>query len=1046
MFSFTEAKSKISLWTRSAAPLNNVYLSYSCRCGLGKRKLAGGCCSAPYITCYDSADFRRVQYLYFCLTRYCCLYFFLLLLADWFYKKTSIFFETEFSRGFQTWRKIVKFLYILPKFEMESIMSRGIPSGILEEKAIQFKRAKEGNKPLKDEIPKPEDMYVSHTSKWNVLRKMSQKTVDLSKAAAGMGFVNKHMLTGNILAQPTTVLDIPVTKDKTLAMASDFIRKENLKTSAIHIGAIEIIIQSFASPESDLMGGFLLVDSLHTDTANAIRSIFVAPMRGGRPVRVVTFPNTLAPVSCDLNNRFKLICSLPNCDIVQGSQVAEVSVNVAGCATSIEKSHTPSQLYTEEFEKEGAVVVEYLGRQTYCAQPSNLPTEEKLRSLKFDFHVEQPSVLKLSNSCNAHFVKGESLKYSISGKEAENHAVHATVVSREGASVAPKQYDPILGRVLDPRNGNVAIPQTEQNLFALSLDDTSSVRGSLLDTKFAQTRVLLSKAMAGGDVLLDEYLYDVVNGQDFRATVAFLRTHVITGKIKVTATTNISDNSGCCLMLAINSGVRGKYSTDVYTICSQDSMTWNPGCKKNFSFTFNPNPCGDSWSAEMISRSRVRMTVICVSGWTLSPTTDVIAKLDWSIVNEKCEPTIYHLADCQNWLPLNRWMGKLIFPQGVTSEVRRMPLSIGGGAGATQAFLANMPNSWISMWRYFRGELHFEVTKMSSPYIKATVTFLIAFGNLSDAFGFYESFPHRIVQFAEVEEKCTLVFSQQEFVTAWSTQVNPRTTLEADGCPYLYAIIHDSTTGTISGDFNLGVKLVGIKDFCGIGSNPGIDGSRLLGAIAQGPVCAEASDVYSPCMIASTPPAPFSDVTAVTFDLINGKITPVGDDNWNTHIYNPPIMNVLRTAAWKSGTVHVQLNVRGAGVKRADWDGQVFVYLRQSMNPESYDARTFVISQPGSAMLNFSFDIIGPNSGFEFAESPWANQTTWYLECVATNPRQIQQFEVNMRFDPNFRVAGNILMPPFPLSTETPPLLKFRFRDIERSKRSVMVGYTATAA
>lgn len=71
---------------------------------------------------------------------------------------------------------------------------------------------------------------------------------------------------------------------------------ESKYANAMHVGAIEVIFNSYASPTSDIVGGMILVDTCHKSVANAVRSVFVTGLAGGKLIRVLMYPNTLVEI------------------------------------------------------------------------------------------------------------------------------------------------------------------------------------------------------------------------------------------------------------------------------------------------------------------------------------------------------------------------------------------------------------------------------------------------------------------------------------------------------------------------------------------------------------------------------------------------------------------------------------------------------------------------------------------------------------------------------------------------------------------------------
>nr|AQX36235.1 polyprotein [Bean rugose mosaic virus] len=917
---------------------------------------------------------------------------------------------------------------------MQTVLERGIPAQVLQEKAAQFKQARANDK-LTDVIPKANQMYQrERTGRFNFLNHLHKNAfTDLAKLAEGDLLEQRHMPVGALTPGENCVLDIPLVRNiaemanSSAEVFDDYVdTKKNKKGStemtntvkALHVGAIEIIIESFASPDSDIQGALLLVDTAHERPENAIRSIFVSSFSGGKPIRVVLFPDTLVQYSPHIiNDRFKLVCTTSNSDFVPGIDLAMVKVNVVAAAVGLKHRYTPTPYHSRELKKERGFIVEYIGKQAYLAHNVNNPTLESLLEQNFQFNFQKQPKLKRLSSTSAVFERGGYFTYNIGSSAGKQVAQTQRSLLEPDKKEKPDSGGTITGGLsskVDGKHGNV-FAQSGDGLFSQKLDDPGPIVGSYLDRKIGQTKVIIPKTLTGGTVLLDSLLSELIIQPLFRGTLEVQRSHRQVGKIKCLIMLGIPENSGLALMCAINSSIRGAASADVYTISSQDSILWNPACSNSVVFEFNPNPAGDSWSLNFLRGTLVHFTLLCVTGWTTTPSTDAQVTLDWFVSPELCKPRIYRVLEPEGDILLNRWMGKLIFPQGNANVIRKMPLSIGGGAGAKNSIIMNMPNAVLSLWRYFKGDLTFELTKMSSPYIKSTISFLISFAALPDDTLNFEAYPHKLVRFQEIQAKTTLTSSQEEFLTAWSTQVRPDTKNADDGCPYLYAILHDSTVSTINGDFVLGVVLKEVTNLQPYGFNPGIQGSRLLGSV-QAQSDLQYQQIRNPIFKLRTP-ADFDpkkqNFCNFAVDLLGLGVTTDTTGQWRTEVVNSPLANLLRTSAWKRGKLYVRVVMTGASVSRSEWNSYTILNLTNSMNVQHYPAQTWRMGNPHTWSLDFEIDLVGPNNGFEMWQSNWANQTSWHLECAVVNPLQTTTFEILYGIDSTFSVAGNVLMPAF---------------------------------
>nr|QRM16297.1 polyprotein [Cowpea severe mosaic virus] len=887
---------------------------------------------------------------------------------------------------------------------VEKVRQSGIPADILKRKATDFwKKNTVHNSQMQDVLPRADEIYEG--MRFNIAKYIgrSSSVSDIAKLGKCKVYRRKNIPLDNLPSAQTSCIPIKLV-DEVVGNSDYTSGDESTDVQSLHVGAIEIVMNSFASSDCNILGGFLLIDTCHTEIENAIRSIFVSPMRGGRPIRMISFPDTLVQVEPNMNKRFQLLCTTSNGDFMQGRDLALMQVNVLAHAVTHTSTFTPTPYYERILSREKGFIVEYLNRMTYAVHNQNHPTEKDLLESDFNFDFEGQPVLKKISSTKAVFSKGSSFKYTISGQKSKD-PLHK--LKRR----TKKSY---IDGIQDTFSIEHATLQAGADYFKQNLDDVSSIEDTMLGAMVGQTKVVIPKTLVAGTILSSSPIVDVMQQNLFRSTIALQRTHIITGKIHVVAMLETAVNTGLGLAICFNSGIRGKASADIYTTCSQDAMIWNPSCTKVMQFSFNPNPCSDGWSLAFLEKTGFHCVITCVTGWTGTPMQDTFMTLNWHISRENCKPKIYTIFNPESEMVLNRWMGRAIFPQQSTQVVRRMPLSVGGGAGAKNAILMNLPNAILSMWRYFKADIEFELIKMSSPYINATIAFFIAFGDLPDETVNFEAFPHKLIVFSEKQDRTIITFSKEEFLMAWSTQVRPDTQLTEDGCPYLYAITHNGVSSSIEGDFVLGIKMTRLMAVENIGVNPGIIGSRLLGAVAQS---GQTQQVWNKIWRIGTPAEAKEGLFQFSVDLLGINLVTDGQEGSTSVLSSSPIANLLRTSAWKCGTLHVKVIMTGrVTVSRADWASHTQMSLVNSDNAQHYEAQKWSISTPHAWEKEFSIDICGPNNGFEMWRSSWSNQTTWILEFTVAGVPQSAVFEIFYRLDETWRSAGNILMPPLLVS------------------------------
>nr|UOF75636.1 putative polyprotein 2 [Cowpea severe mosaic virus] len=897
----------------------------------------------------------------------------------------------------------------LAETTIEKVRQSGIPADVLKKRAVEYwKKNSAHNSQMQDVLPRADEIYEG--MRYNIAKLIgrSSSVTDISKLGACKVYRRKNIPLANLPSSQTSCIPIKLV-DEAVGNSDYSNDKNNTDIQSLHVGAIEIVMNSFASSDCNILGGFLLIDTCHTEVQNAIRSIFVSPMRGGRPIRMISFPDTLVQIEPNMNKRFQLLCTTSNGDFMQGRDLALMQVNVLAHAVTHTSTFTPTPYYERILSREKGFIVEYLDRMTYAVHNQNHPTEKDLLESDFNFDFEGQPILKKISSTRATFSKGSSFRYTIAGSKKKEDKVPIT---RLQGYADQRSY---IDGVHDTFDTSHAVLQTGADFFKQNLDDTSTIHDTMLGAMIGQSKVVIPKTLVAGTVIFNGPLADLMQLGLYRSTIALQRTHIITGKIHVVAMLETAVNTGLGLAICFNSGIRGRASSDIYTTCSQDAMIWNPSCTKVMQYSFNPNPCADGWSLPFLEKTGYYCVITCVTGWTGTPMQDTFMTLNWHISREECKPKIYTIFNPEPEMTLNRWMGRAIFPQQSTQVVRRIPLSIGGGAGAKNAVLINLPNAIMSMWRYFKADIEFELIKMSSPYINATIAFFIAFGDLPDQTVNFEAFPHKLIVFSEKQDRTTITFTKEEFLMAWSTQVRPDTQLAEDGCPYLYAITHNGVSSSIDGDFILGIKLSKLMAVENFGVNPGIMGSRLLGAVAQS---GQTQQVWNKIWRVGSPTQPRDGLFTFSVDLLGVDLILDGQDGAVSTLSSSPVANLLRTAAWKCGTLHVKVVMTGrVTVTRAQWASHTQMSLVNSDNSQHYEAQKWSISTPHAWEREFSIDICGPNNGFEMWRSRWSNQTTWILEFTVAGATQSATFDIFYRLDETWRSAGNILMPPFQVGT-----------------------------
>nr|NP_734065.1 small coat protein [Cowpea severe mosaic virus] len=162
-----------------------------------------------------------------------------------------------------------------------------------------------------------------------------------------------------------------------------------------------------------------------------------------------------------------------------------------------------------------------------------------------------------------------------------------------------------------------------------------------------------------------------------------------------------------------------------------------------------------------------------------------------------------------------------------------------------------------------------------------------------------------------------------------------------------------------------------------------------------------------------TPPQATDGLFSFSIDLLGVELVTDGQEGAVSVLSSSPVANLLRTAAWKCGTLHVKVVMTGrVTTTRANWASHTQMSLVNSDNAQHYEAQKWSVSTPHAWEKEFSIDICGPNRGFEMWRSSWSNQTTWILEFTVAGASQSAIFEIFYRLDNSWKSAGNVLMPP----------------------------------
>ncbi|QHB15141.1 small polyprotein [Papaya comovirus] len=906
-----------------------------------------------------------------------------------------------------------------------------IPPDVLADKAKAYNVSKLGS--LKDQLPKASELYANARGFYKNLKKQFQSVDKVLKG--GETHEYKHVPIGNLKAGEPVVLSVPIVEPSKLPIdsaESDYaLVKGSEVAHAVHVGAIEVIFECFTSPECNIYGGAMFVDSFHENPENAIRALFVTQLCGGTPPRCLFFPNTQAELSGNINERFKLIFSTQNSDYKQGENLAAIKVNVATCGVSLHKTYVPTPFHDKFAQREKASAIQYVGKYSAVVHRSNPFTMEDFKRGGLSFKYGGKEVLKEVTPFKFEWCKETVQTVQIASQVEDGHEIEQT--DKEVFSMAGRKGNK---RLVLP-NVTFVQPQMKTANFENLLDDTSNLKNrTLLQSRIAAGRFSLSSKAITGSVVFDNDVSTLI-GTTLRGAPDVRHTYRQSSKIRMILTVNTPITTGIGLMIGYNSSYESRHKLNEYSLASEESAIWNPACEGTFEFSFSPNPCGSYWSYDYLRHTRARLSILVVNGWTSTPTTDCAIAWQLHVDMEPMTKTILNPSLPGNSLPIKRWMGLLRFEQGSQEQIQKMPLSIGAPVGDDKVAVMTMPNAMAAMWNYNIGSFRFEFTKLCSPFIKGTLLAFIAMDqDTSYSLEELQNFPNKIIQFDDKVGRFYVEFDSSHFAQAWSTQISLQVDSKQKGCPYLYVVSKDCVVSTIPGDFVVGVKLLEIGDYVTYGYNPGIlaaadvnfksfgsvdrqrQGStsapRLMKSIAPQMYCTPEENCWSEMCTVQIPVIDTSEqnFTNYSLDLISANLnvaTNVG--NWVTEVVPSPMVYLLKTAAWKKGTLHFKLRILGRNsVKRSDWSATTRVDVRRGPGIEYLNTITHFTGKPHATEINFQIKVSGPNEGFELWNASFGNQLSWMADVTIGSPNQYGQHIWYVKPGLDFEVAGNRMM------------------------------------
>lgn len=964
-----------------------------------------------------------------------------LLESHWYYLVFEHYALLTSTKKYKEFSELIQMEYRAEKY------LNSIPADVLTSRAQAYNVGKLNQ--LKDQIPKGKELYANARGLLGAWK--NQKNSIGRVLQGGEVHTYKHVPIGNLVAGEPVELAVPIVDPSKLPVEheeSDYtLVKGSSKDEAqsIHVGAVEVILDCFTSPDCNIYGGAMFVDTFHEDPKNAIRALFVTQLCGGTPPRCLFFPDTQVQLKRGINERFKLILATGNSDFKKGASIASLKVNVASCGVSLSQRYKPTPFLETYARRERANVIEYVGRYAAVIHRNNPFDPKQLREKGLSFRYGGKEVLTEKQPLQFVWEKGkeQSVTIGVQKQESKMSAIdvqeieHSEVKEAMCSSEEEKFEEfcmPAGRKHLVLPNGNIEVsPQMDVATFTNLLDDTGSLRSqSLLNSRIAAGRFALPAKATKGTVVFDNSVEQLI-ATTLRGAPNFRHTYRQASKLRVILTVNTPLTTGIGLMIGYNSSYADKHTLTEYTMASEESAIWNPACQGVFQFSFSPNPCGPYWSYDFLRYTRARLSLLVVSGWSATPSADCAISWQMHVDEELMENSIFYPLNPPNDFNIKRWMGTLIFQQGSQEQVKKMPLTIGAPVGDDTAAVMTLPNTLAAMWNYNIGTFNFEFSKLSSPFIKGTLLAFIAMERDTNySLEELQNFPNQIIQFDDKIGRAYVSFNSEHFAQAWSTQVSTDVKAEDRGCPYLYVVSKDCITSTISGDMVVGVKLLSVSEYTTHGYNPGIIvaekvvNSTVSNAAETSLQVTKIGKRVSPQYFyigennwseLCTIDPPVVDESKQSFaqyslDLLTAQLKTANDIGvWTTEIVPSPAVYMLRSSAWKRGTLHFKLKICGKPtIKRADWACVTRVDVRRAPGPEYLNTVTVFAAQPHADEIDFKIDVSGPNNGFESWNTHFGNQLSWLANVTIGKVNQTALHVWYIRPDENFCCAGNRIM------------------------------------
>nr|AZF99055.1 orf1 [Ullucus comovirus 1] len=999
----------------------------------------------------------------------------LILLLWTFYLTTLGYFDKEIllQRSFkysanhlrqQCEDKARKILAMASSQSVQQVLST-IPPEVIRDRAHAYKHAQAQD--VGTALPKASDLYQPKFSPFNYHNLFKTQKKEVVKGTpktshAGQIIQIEDRSLGNFAAGEAIVIDINFgqlsnavkshTSDPRLVVPS---KADKDAPTHVHVGAIELIIESHASSECDLVGGGLLVDTYHVRPSNAVRAAFVSQFNGGLPTRVVFYPDTKMALSEDYNDRFKLVLSCPNSDIRAGFSLGHLKMNAIVKLINVCTQVSPTPFLITCGNEERASVSSYVDKVCMAVHAKAAKMQE-LPAVNLTY--QSPHVLQEVGENSFLCKEGAKLTYKFDfGAKKDEPVVNSETAQPTRIQHVRPQQTPPPGKVLNNRE----LAQFYIDLVEAELAEEEALAAEALAQQAAIADTEVFQAGGGDDssatvdngadvisecqqdkVVVDEYEQGPIEHEHMKDNRIYMRTiplssnldtsrplfistlgamldeaepsgklvvqsNVQTGRLLVRLSMRTSPQEGLGLLVTYNSGHAGPVSP-IGSLTSESCYTWNPAFQAMCDFIIDPNPCGPMWNWNYISLSTATVQIHPLHNWVSAPTTSQALTLEVYLLKAPNIISIFPMQRAAKTLRLNKYIGVASFAQGSAQQTFAIPLDFGTVRREGLNAYSTITESYLSHWKYFRADVVVEFVKTSTPWIDGILCAAVCYApDLSASQQWKTSLAKQQMVFGN-NGRLVLKFTKANFPLAWATETLGDDNIATDGVPKIMLFTKGSVTAVVPNiNMNIAVIVRRLENLECYGYNPGFEpGANSPNVSVQTRI--KDREHWVDLMHVVRNSATARGNTSFILPLFTGIVLPFPTAAWEVKSKFSPANKILKLSAWRRGKMRVRMIMRGSqGITRANWQSVTTIQTRRSLNSRGLSDTTFVMAEALSWIYDYTICFQGQNFGFESNDNLYGGISSAWLNVAVTASEQVDSFIMQVDIS-EMEFAGNL--------------------------------------